>query len=732
MSKRLATPEVVPFVAQMSDVDCGAACLTMSLRCLGATFVLREVSQAVGVGRDGVNAVDICEGARLLGFRARAVRVDIDVLHLLAKGSILHWEMRHFVVFERRTPDGGVIIVDPGSGRRRVSPSELDRALTGVAIVVERADAPVQGVPVTHPARAFWLRALRSAPELPRVLVASIALQVLVGLFPLLSAAVVDRVVPRSDTQMLFVLSLGLGWLAVFYALFTLVRGRLLYNLRTRLDLAGASGLLEHIASLPMPFFQERSPGDLLVRVRSNETLREALSSSMLASVLDGAIIVLYISVLIFIDPIITLVVLGLIAAQALSYGLMRRRHKELVAEAQHRQSVADGHLIDTLGGMENLKVSGSEGRAVSKWVSLYVDVLNVTLRRSRLTILADTISGTIRVGAPFLVLLVGTPAVLAGAHSLGTMLSALALAQGIVLSVGTFLSNLGELDALSALVDRLDDVFLTPPEQAVAQPPAPTLEGHLRLDAVGFRPTLRSPFLVRNVSIEIPAGAFVAFVGESGSGKSTIASLIAGLIDPTEGRVELDGKPLSSMDLRSVRRQMGVVVQRSQMFGSSVRDNITMLDDVPLEQIERAARLACIHDDITAMGMGYMTPLVAGGAIAGGQRQRIALARALLHRPRILILDEATSALDAITEHQIFANIREMGCTRVVVAHRLSTIMAADLILVMKGGELVERGTHDQLLALGGTYSALVAAQRSEVHQVAPELEPTGARNPS
>ena len=190
------------------------------------------------------------------------------------------------------------------------------------------------------------------------------------------------------------------------------------------------------------------------------------------------------------------------------------------------------------------------------------------------------------------------------------------------------------------------------------------------------------------------------------------MASLIAGLIEPTTGSVRFDERPLSSLDLGSVRRQMGVVVQRAQLFGHNIRENIAMLEQVALSEVEEAGRLACIHDDIEAMGMQYMTPLVGGGNLAGGQRQRIALARALLRKPKILVLDEATSALDAITEHRIFENIRKMGCTRIIVAHRLSTIKDADLIVVMNEGKVVEQGRHDDLVALGGLYASLVSTQ--------------------
>ncbi len=702
----------VPLVTQTTEVDCGAACLAMALRCLGVSYHLNEVREAVGVGRDGVTVSDICDGARQLGFKARAVRIEVNALRLLPTGTILHWEFQHFVVFERQTSDGGVIVVDPSVGARRISARELDRALTGVAVIVEKGQRFSPPTRTARPTMALFSAVLREAPETSKILVASIALQLLGGVFPLLSASVVDRVVPRREAALLPVLALGLAALTVFFALFTVLRGYLLSNLRTRVGLAGGARLVEHMVSLPLGYFQKRSPGDLLLRVRSNETLREAVSGAMLAGVLDGSLVLVYLCVLTWVMPSVALIVVLLGLLKLGLFFLFRRRNKELVAEAQYRQGVADGRLMDLVSGMETLKVSGAEGQALGRWTSLYVDVLNASIKRGNLTAVTDAASSTVRTAGPFVVLLVGARSVLSGGVSLGTLLSALALAQGIMVAVSALLDSVAQLDSMTAIVSRLDDVLLAEPEQPEPRPVAPSLSGNVVLRGVGYQPTPRSPHLVRNIDLTIPAGAFVALVGESGSGKSTLASLLCGLANPTEGDVIFDGVPMHAMDLSSLRRQIGVVVQRPQMFGDSIQDNITMLEDHSLSAVEDAARLACIHDDISAMAMRYQTPLIAGGAISGGQRQRISLARALLRKPRILLLDEATSSLDAATEHKIFENIRTMQCTRIVIAHRLSTIREVDLIIVTQAGRVVETGRHADLVARGGVYAELVRVQ--------------------
>jgi ABC-type bacteriocin/lantibiotic exporter with double-glycine peptidase domain len=704
----------VPFVSQVSDVDCGAACLAMSLRCLGNTLPLETIAKAIGVGRDGIDASGIVQGAQLLGYRARAVRVDFDKLRFLRAGAILHWEMEHFVVFERVVRNG-IIIVDPATGRRRVELRELGRALTGIAVIIEPSGELAQTGVSDRIAQNYWKRALLQSKELRGIIISSIALQLIVGAFPLVSSAVIDRVVPRHDFDTLWLLGIGVAGMVVFFALFTIVRGMMLANLQTRLDLDGAATLVEHMVSLPMQYFALRSPGDLMVRVRSNETLRNALSGAVLASVLDGLIVILYIVVLIVIDLRVMLVASLCILLLVGVYLLVRGRRKELVAELQNRQGLADGQLIDIITGIETLKVSAVEESAVSQWVSRYVDVLNINVRKARLMIWSDAAASTVRTAGPFVVLLVGVTSVLHGTNTLGNMLAALALAQGIIQSVSTLLQSLGELDALTAVVARLNDVLGTQSEHVGGRTLAPPLSGEISLSGVTFAPHRRAEPIVKNVSLTIPAGSFVAFVGSTGSGKSTLASLVAGLIVPTEGEISFNGVAASSLDIKSLRRQMGVVVQRAQMFGQNIRDNITMLQDIPMDEVEHAASLACIHDDIEAMGMKYLTPLMAGGSISGGQRQRISLARALVRNPKVLILDEATSALDAVTEHNIFENIRKMGCTRVVIAHRLSTIRDADRIFVLDNGELVETGTHDELRLRQGAYAKLLMTQVTE-----------------
>jgi ATP-binding cassette subfamily B protein len=315
------------------------------------------------------------------------------------------------------------------------------------------------------------------------------------------------------------------------------------------------------------------------------------------------------------------------------------------------------------------------------------------------------------------MILLVGAYEVVGGHLSLGSMLAAAALAAGFLQPLGTLVSTGLQLQLMRSYMERINDVLDTPREQEHVYPAAtPRLAGHVRAENVSFAYNPLGPAVVRNVSLEVKPAHHVAIVGRSGSGKSTLAHLLLGLYQPDDGVIRYDGTDLREIDLRGLRRQLGIVTQRPYLFASSIRENIALTDPaLPLHDIVEAARIACIDTDIALMPMGYETPLHdAGASLSGGQQQRIALARALVHRPALLLLDEATSELDTITEQRVYENLAALSATTIVIAHRLSTIRNADLIFVMEEGRILEAGTHPQLLEKHGLYRSLVAAQTS------------------
>jgi ATP-binding cassette, subfamily B, bacterial len=590
------------------------------------------------------------------------------------------------------------------------------RSYTGVAITFEPGE---DFQPSTLRTKGTWryLRPLLGqSRRLTRVLVGSVLLRLLALALPLLTGLLVNEIVPRNDQHLLLVTGVAMAAVVGYFFLATLLRSHLLLQLRTHLDVNLTTRFVEHLVDLPYSFFLGRSAGDLMMRLQSNTVVREFLTTGTIAALIDGSLASLYLVLLFMLSPPLATLVLGLGLLQVLVVLIARRRNQHLMSETLQVQAKSESYTYELLAGIETLKAAGAERRAAEHWERLFIDQVNVAVRRGRLDASVDAVTGTLQLGSPLAILVYGGFQVLNGDISLGNMLAAAALAAGFLEPLATLVTTGLKLQLLRSYMERINDVLDASREQegrtvAIAD----RLTGRVRADGVSFAyggPL--APLVVNDVSLEVQPGQLVGIVGRSGSGKSTLACLLLGLYRPTSGRILFDGRDLAELDLKSLRGQIGIVTQRPYLFGGTIRRNIALSKpEMTHEMVVDAAKLACIHDEIVAMPMGYDTPLIDGGvSLSGGQRQRIALARAVAHHPTVLLLDEATSDLDSVNERMVQHNLSALGCTRIVIAHRLSTIADADLILVMDEGRIVQRGRHDELMALPGAYREQVVAQ--------------------
>lgn len=707
----------VPIVRQLSLSDCAPAALAMVLQYYRRPISLQELKEAFGSSRDGHDANSIIRVAQRYGLRARGVQVDLDELHMLERGSILYWQFNHFVVLDK-VRGQSVDIVDPALGRRTVPLQIFRTSFTGVALTFEVTSSFEMATSSRRaPRLGSWLsQILEKRALLGRVLLTSLVLQLAGAIVPLMTGAVIDRVVPQQDSGLLWVLLIGYAIFQACSILASFVRAHLLIYLRTEIESDFTFRFLDHLIDLPFSFFQQHSSGDLMMRLGSNSVLKEILTSASLSTILDGAVAILYL-VLLFITSIpLTVVVLVLAISRFILLAIVRWRQKRFLEESLENQAQSQSAQIELLGSMETLKAMGIEQKVAASWGDIFVNGLNIAVRRGRLEALFDGLLNFLGTGNTFVFLFYATHLVLTGKMTLGTSVAYSALAAGFLNPLNTLVGTLLSLQTVDVYMERLNDVLENPSEYSSGSTSKLVrVAGDINLSNVGFAYSRDAEMVLKDISLDIPRGARVAIVGQTGCGKSTLARLVAGLYDPTNGSVFFDGSDVRTLDRRSVRQHIGYVTQDVQLFGGSIRRNITLANSsATLDQIVRAARIAAVHDDIMAMPMGYETILSdRGQSLSGGQRQRLAIARAVLANPQILVLDEATSHLDAITEQLVIEGIAELSCTQIVVAHRLSTVQSADLILVIKAGRIVERGAHSELLREGGIYANLVSAQR-------------------
>ena len=679
-----------------------------------------ELRQETDAGRDGASAKVLLETARRYGVAGRGVRATLDDLKRLPSASILFWNFQHFVVLERATADH-VEVVDPALGRRRIPMAMANEGFTGVALEFQPPMASarnckegIRGRLNASPWRYLGYFVPADRTWIP-LAAASLVLLLFNFIAPFSLAYMIDRSGSSYTGTMLaefiaVIVALVIG----FFGLQT-VRGLAITSLQSMADKKVTLGVLNHLLSLPYDYFVRRNAGDLAMRVRTSLAVRRVLTASALSAVFDGLLVVIYGALLVLVDLELALLVMALALLQVIVLLVAWRGQHYLTANTLDYQSQAESELVELLEGVPTLKAAGLDGAAGERWSHSLADEVNSRQLSGRHLAICSGLCASLQFSAPLAVLALGIMQLSQRSASLGEVIGFSSLAMNLFVPLSNLVLTGMQVAGLGRTMARLGDILEAEPEdRALGSRPVRDNHGAVEVRDIHFSYPGADTEVLKGVTLRVAPGEFVVVLGESGCGKSTLAAILSGLYVPSQGSVLMDGVATHELDRAALRRSISFLNQNARLFAGSIRENISIgRPEASYGDIVAAAELADIDADIQALPMRYETLLGPDGAgLSGGQRQRIALARALLRGPRLLILDEATSALDRATEERIFARLLRLDCTLIVIAHRLAAVASADQIVVLSAGQVVQRGTHTQLLQAGGPYLALASRE--------------------
>lgn len=678
-----------PVIRQTEAAECGLAALAMVLHANGLKMDLPQLRRRFGTSLAGSTLAQVKGVAEALGFQCRALTLDMEHLPQLKLPCILHWDMNHFVVLVRVTGRHAVIH-DPARGRRRIPLSEVSKSFTGVAMEIrpgadfkpsdERQRTPLQAI--TGTIRGWQVALLH-------ITVFAVALELFSILVPLYLQWVVDSVIVSADKGLLTLLGLGFLAIAVLRALLGAARTWAITWLSAQVSVQWVSNVFSHMLRLPQEWFSKRHMGDIVSRFNSLDFIQKTLTSQFVGALLDGVMSAAMVVLMALYSKALVAIVLGVF----LLYGIIRWVFFKPMERASEEYLIAfarqQSDMMESVRGSAALKLNGKVGARSSRYANAVVETTNQDVRVQRMTIAFTAINQALFGIGRVAVIWMGASLVLSGSLTAGMLVAFAAYGDQFTQRAVSLIDNIIQFRLLKMHGARLADITQADPETSASPRQSPVgLGADLELRNVSFRYAASEPWILKDCSFTVRAGESVALIGASGCGKSTLAKLILGLLTPTEGTILLGGVDMESLGTDQYRKQVAAVMQDDHLFSGSIAENISFFDEVAqADQIQEAAQVASIHDEIMAMPMGYET-LVGdmGSVLSGGQKQRLVIARSLYRAPRVMVMDEATSSLDLEREARVNHAISRLAITRIIIAHRRETFTSADRILYIGG----------------------------------------------
>ncbi len=713
----------VPTVLQMEALECGAAALGMVLAYYKRWAPLEDLRILCGVSRDGSKAINIVKAARSLGLKAEGRRCEPGELDGLTLPAVLFVNMNHFVVLEG-VEKKGFRINDPASGRRVVPKDEFGGMFSGVALVFSPTEnfQPEGHEPAVLPELLKMVRS--SWRPVALVVVAGIIMALLALLLPAFQRIYLDRILIERLDDWVAPLLWAVAIVVPLIGAMTYLHGKLVAAIGAKLSIVLSSRMVWHVLRLPIPFFAQRYAGMVSSRVNLADQLATTTVQNLAEVLINGTLVLVLIALMMQYSLPLTLICIGLTFTNVVLFRVLQKSLAEGSDKAAMQLVKMEGRAMQGLQMMETLKATGTDGMFFARWAglqALYVNAQQGIAQRQALIQALPTLTAT---AASAVVLVVGGYYTMADDFTIGMLVAFTVILSMFTKPVAALVDLATMLQDARGGLAQVADTLQHPRageftvsetqencEKRTATASLKQLTGQLRIEGVSFGYAPLEKPLIENFSLEMTPGSRVALVGSSGSGKSTVGKLAAGLLEAQSGQVLYDDMPLLEIPRDVLRNSLAVIDQEIVLFQGSVRENLTMWDDtMPQERVVAAAKDAMIHEIILGRQGGYDAFIDENGRnLSGGQRQRLEIARALVGNPSFLVLDEATSALDAVTEKQIIDNLHRRGCTCLMIAHRLSTIRDCDEIVVMHQGQVLQRGSHDQLMEEGGPYRRLI-----------------------
>jgi ATP-binding cassette, subfamily B, bacterial HlyB/CyaB len=706
----------VQLIPSLTAKETGLHCLQLLAGYHDVAIDIQELQHQLALLGDQISPEELIRAGRYKDLKAKIVRTHFKRLPLLELPAIYLKKNGTYAIIAR-LDESRVLVQNPALPTPSIMEKEaFCEEWTGDLIQITTRASEI-GKLAKFDFSWFIPAFIRYRHLLKDILIASVFVQAFALITPLFFQVVMDKVLVHQGYSTLTVVAVGLFFVSCFESILTLLRTYILSHTTCRIDVELGTKLFRHLISLPISYFESRRVGDSIARVQELENIRQFLTGSAMTALLDMAFSVVFIAVMFFYSVPLTFIVLASLPIYAIISFFITPILRKNIEALFSRGAESQSFLVESVSGVGTIKAMAVEPQMIRRWDNLIASYTKSLFSVLKLSAVGNEGINLVHKLVTVAIMWMGADIVIKGEMSVGQLIAFNMLSGQVAAPIIRLAQLWQEFQRTIIAVDRIGDILNQPVEQSSSKASTlPPIVGHLHFDQVRFRYRPDSPEVLKGVTFEVLAGEVIGIVGPSGSGKSTITKLIQRLHSVESGRVMLDGVDLRLVDPAWLRRQLGVVLQENLLFRRTVRENISLQDpSMPFEKVVEAAQLAAAHEFILELPQQYDTLIEEHGSnLSGGQRQRLAIARALVGNPKVLIFDEATSALDYESESAVMNNMKLICKNRtvVIIAHRLSTIAHANRIIVMQGGQVVETGTHHELVAAQGAYHRLLQFQ--------------------